>query len=97
MLGAQQPHTVQRIKRQLQDDEIKIDGRGTCADGSTHNRDIYSTLTRPEEVETIEESSEFEHYILTRTQQDITKMHPEGSSYKYTKGIDASRGIRKSK
>ena len=28
MLGAPQPHTVRRTKRQLQDDEITIDGRG---------------------------------------------------------------------
>ena len=95
MLEAPQPHTVQRTKRKLQNYEIKIDGRGTCVDGSNQNRDIDPTRTRPVEAETIEESSEFGHCILARTQQNITKMRPEGRSYEYTNEIDVLRGVRK--
>ena len=65
MLEAPQPHTVWRTTRQIQDDEIKIDGRSTCADGSTQNRDIDPTTARPVEAETFEESSEFGHCVLT--------------------------------
>ena len=95
MLGAPQPHTVRRTKRQLQDDEITIDGRGTCVDGSTHSRDIIDpTTTRPVEAKAFEESSKFEHCILARTQQNITMMRSEGRSYEYSNEIDASRGVR---
>ena len=52
MLEAPQAHTVRRTTRQIQDDEITIDGRSTCVDGSTQNRDTSPTSTRPLEAET---------------------------------------------
>ena len=64
MLDATQPHTVRRTTRQIQDNEITIDGRSTCVDGSTHNRDADPTSTRPVEAGTVEESCEFGHCIL---------------------------------
>ena len=98
MLEAPQPHTVQRTKRQLQDDEITIDDRSTCVDGSAKKRDINPTTMRPMEADTFEESKEFGHCILARTQQNITKMRPEGRScYKYTYENDASRGVKTSR
>ena len=97
MLEAPQPYTVRRTKRQLKDDEIKIDGRGTCVDGSIQNRDTGPTTTRPVEAEVFEESSEFGHCILARTQQNITKMRLEGRSCEYTNDDDASRGVRTSR
>ena len=62
--------------------------------GSTHNRDIDPTETRPVEAVTLEESSEFGHCILARTQQNITKMRTGGRSYEYNNENDASRGAR---
>ena len=78
ILVAPHLHTVRRTKRQIQDDEIKVDDRGTCVDKCTYNRDIDPTTTRPVEAKTIEESSKFENCILARSQQHITKMRPKG-------------------
>ena len=57
MMEAPRPHTIRRAKRHLQDDKIKINGRDTCVDGGTQNRDIESTKARLVEAEIIEESS----------------------------------------
>ena len=64
MLEAPQPYAVQQTTRQMQDDEIMIDGESACAYGSTHSRDTYPTPTRPVKAETFEVSSKFGHCIL---------------------------------
>ena len=64
MLEAQKPHTVRRTTRQIQDDEITIDGRSTCVDESIQDRDNNPTPTRLMEAETFEESSKFRHCVL---------------------------------
>ena len=46
MLESQKPHTVGKMTRHIQDDEIMIDGRSICVDGSTQNRDTNPTPTR---------------------------------------------------
>ena len=84
------------MKRQLQHDESKIDGRGVSVHAFIQNRDTDPTTARLVEAETIEENNEFGHYILVRTQQNLSKMCPEGRSNKHTNGIGDARGVRKS-
>ena len=52
MLKAPQLHTVQRTTRQIQDDEIMVNDRGMCVDGSTHSRETDPTTMQPVEAET---------------------------------------------
>ena len=61
MLEAPQLRPIRRRTRQMQDDKIMIDSRGTCVDGSTQNRNTDPTPMRPVEVQTFEESSECGH------------------------------------
>ena len=91
MLEALQPHTVQRTKRQIKDDEIMIDGRGTYVDGSTHNREIEPATTQLVEAETLKKAVNLviaywlEHNIISQrcvwkgevTNVLMTMMHPE--------------------
>ena len=52
---------------------------------------------RPVGAEAFEESSKFGHCIHPRSQQNITKMRPEGRSNEYTNEHDDSKGVRKSR
>ena len=49
----------------LKHDEIKIDSRSTCVDGSTQNRDIDHTKARPMEAKILKKSanSDIAHWL----------------------------------
>ena len=69
MLEAPEQHTIRQIHGKIQDGEITIEVRSKGMDGSTQHVDTNPTPTRPMEMETSEESSEFRYCVLVRTQQ----------------------------